>query len=118
MRILVVDDEEGIRELLEEYLLEFGHEVTTASNGRKALELASQTKFDVALIDWLMPGISGKDVFSQLAQIQPDCARIVITGHADSINLTSAHHLIMALIRKPFSLKQVNEILEKLNSKK
>ena len=64
--ILVVDDEEHIRNILEYNLKLDGFEVHLAQNGRTALEHARNTKLDVILLDWMMPEMDGLEVLSQL----------------------------------------------------
>jgi DNA-binding NtrC family response regulator len=79
-RILVVDDEPSVLEIHSEYLLKSGYEVTTASDGTTALELAREGDFDVAVVDLLMPGITGMDTVRQLKELAPDTEAIILTG--------------------------------------
>ncbi len=65
-RILVADDNQQNRELLEAYLLDDGHEILMAADGREALEMARSKQPDLILLDIMMPKLSGYEVCSQL----------------------------------------------------
>ncbi|MGH2371510.1 MAG: response regulator transcription factor, partial [Chloroflexota bacterium] len=81
-RVLVVDDNQGIRDLVCEVLSWAGHEVAAAADGRAALEVVSRWRPDVILLDWMMPGIDGWE-FAQRYHSQPE-------PHAPIIALTAA----------------------------
>ena len=64
--MLVVDDVEDNRELLCRGIRKFGHEVTTAEDGRRALELLAEQHFDLVLLDIMMPNVNGYDVLAAM----------------------------------------------------
>src|SRR4051812_46846148 len=68
MRILIADDEELARDLLQMTLTEAGHEVATAASGEEALRLFHAGEFQVVISDWMMPGMSGLDVCRTIRQ--------------------------------------------------
>jgi len=76
-RILIVDDEESIRDLLKEVLLTQGHEFLLAANGSAALELLRKKTVDLAIIDRNMPGMSGIEVV-QLIRQNPKTTRLKV----------------------------------------
>jgi DNA-binding response OmpR family regulator len=80
-RILLVDDEPGIRLTLGAMLQRSGYDVTPAESGEKAVALLEQQPFDLLLTDLKMPGIGGMQVVAAARQCQPDIAIIVLTGH-------------------------------------
>ncbi len=82
-RLLVVDDEPVIRDVLERLLTEGGHMVVTASDGNEALARASEQPFELALLDIRMPGLSGVDVHRHLASDYPDLCVIMVTAVAE-----------------------------------
>lgn len=82
MRILVVDDEQEFLSLIQKRLSRRNMEVSTASNGSDALELARQQNFDVVLMDVRMPGLDGLATLRQLKEIRPQLPVILLTGHA------------------------------------
>jgi two-component system response regulator HydG len=82
-RILVVDDEKDIRDLLAEYLTGHDYQVTTCGSGEEALEMAQQEDFDLVMCDFKLGGMDGFDVLIRLKDIKPDMPFIVMTGFAD-----------------------------------
>src|SRR5262249_14224103 len=86
MRILVVDDEAILVELLAEYLRTSGHTVDDARNGQKALDLATANDYDVVLTDLKMPGLDGQALYERLTRIKPHMARRFIFSTGDLAN--------------------------------
>jgi len=80
-RILIVDDEATIRLTLGTLLKRTGYEVTPAENGREAIALLEQQRFDLMLVDLKMPEMDGMQVVAAARQRQADLAIIVLTGH-------------------------------------
>jgi DNA-binding response OmpR family regulator len=80
-RILVVDDEAGIRFFLEEVLTGDGYEVQAVESGEAALERIAHETFDLALLDLRMKGIGGIEVLTALRRQSPGTAAIVLTAH-------------------------------------
>ena len=80
-RILVCDDEPGIREFLSEALAEDGHEVTAAHDGDEAARLLDERRFDLVLTDLKMPGRDGMDLVRKLRAEQPEVEVILLTAH-------------------------------------
>ena len=79
-KILLVDDEEIIRDALGGLLVEEGYEVLEAENGTEAIEKLSAERFDVVITDIKMPGKSGIDVLTAAKMIDPKIDVIVMTG--------------------------------------
>lgn len=67
-RILIVEDDDFIREMYEEELTRVGFEVAAAATGEEGLKILSQAQFDLALLDILLPGINGLEVLKQIKQ--------------------------------------------------
>src|SRR5690606_28967525 len=82
-RILVIDDEQSIRETLEEILKFEGYEVETASNGKEGLELINNKGYDVILSDVKMPGIDGIELLEKSREIAADTPVVMISGHGN-----------------------------------
>ncbi|MFB3819466.1 MAG: response regulator [Candidatus Methylomirabilales bacterium] len=89
-RILLVDDEGLAREFYGDLLTEHGFEVHTATGGEAALELTSRQAFDVAILDIVMPGMSGLQLLEELRRRQPDLPAIMLTGHLSSQHALAA----------------------------
>ncbi|MCE9573007.1 MAG: sigma-54 dependent transcriptional regulator [Deltaproteobacteria bacterium] len=103
-RILVVDDEEGIRAFLAEALETDGHEVTTAASGDEALRLTAERAFHVVLTDLRMPGTDGMTVVRRLRAEQPDTEVIVLTAHGTVATAVDAMKLgVFDYLQKPVS---------------
>jgi CheY-like chemotaxis protein len=80
IRVLVVDDERGVVEVFQRYLEGKAFQVSTASDGKGALELCRRSRFDVILLDYLMPGMHGKELIGKLKTAAPDSIIFMITG--------------------------------------
>ncbi len=81
-RILVIDDEAGIRFFLSEMLGEDGYQVTTAESAEAALQLLATESFDLALVDLYLPGMSGMELIKMLHARWPEMIIIVLTAYA------------------------------------
>ncbi len=80
VKVLLADDEEEFINTLAERLSLRGLEVSTALEGEEALSLLSESEFDVAVIDFMMPGISGTEVLKKAKSVQPGLEVIILTG--------------------------------------
>ena len=91
-RILVVDDEPRVREMLEFRLRLFGYEVLTAANGNEALDVAASEKPDLVLLDVMMPELDGFQVCSRLKQNEAtrDIPVVMLTAKAEAKDVTRA----------------------------
>src|SRR5258707_5430762 len=79
-RILVIDDDDGVRESMARMLRGAGFNVETAATGEEGVAAAKGNVFDVVLSDMRMPGISGIEVLQRLRELRVDSALIVMTG--------------------------------------
>jgi two-component system response regulator PilR (NtrC family) len=106
--ILVVDDEEIMREILETLLTRDGYEVRLASNGAEGLELARAVPFDAAIVDIMMPGLDGIATLDELKRIDEDLAVIIITAYASVESAISAMKTgAFDYLTKPFKNEEV-----------
>ncbi len=83
VRVLVVDDEEMIRNLLQRILKEVGYDVATAANGQEALAKIAELKPGVVLLDIKMPDMSGMEVLQQIRTNWPETCVVMATAAAD-----------------------------------
>ncbi len=81
--ILVVDDEEGIRDLLAWELRDLGHHVVTAADGVEALEQIRLAEFDLLICDIRMPRVGGLEVLRSTKKTAPETEVVIATGYAD-----------------------------------
>lgn len=83
MRILAVDDEATVRELLEDFLKAKGYEVETVADGPAALAAVGSRSFDLVLVDLMMPGMTGMEVLRRLRSQDAALPIVVITAVTD-----------------------------------
>lgn len=103
-KILIVDDEESIRNLMRMSLELDGHRVLTAEDGPTALTLFKNELPDVTLLDVRMPGMDGIEVLRRLKNVDPDCEVIIITGHGDlDMAVEALRHEASNFLTKPVS---------------
>ena len=106
--ILVIDDEEIMREILEALLTREGYSVRLASSGAEGLDLARSLPFDVAIVDVMMPGIDGIATLDELKKIDDDLPVLMITAFASVENAISAMKRgAFDYITKPFKNDEV-----------
>jgi DNA-binding NtrC family response regulator len=113
-RILVIDDEESIRDLLKDFLEAKGFQIVSASDGESGLKLLTEDAFALFLLDLMMPGMSGLDVLRQCAAKKIDVPSIVITAHATVQTAVEAVKLgAFEYITKPFNLEELYIVIKK-----
>ena len=112
--ILVVDDEEGMREFLKVLLEREGHQVTAASDGAEALRLAREEPVDLVISDLRMPKLDGVGLLSGLRELDPYLPVIVITAYASVESAVSAMKLgAYDYIIKPFKVDELKLVVAK-----
>jgi PAS domain S-box-containing protein len=114
--ILVVDDEEIIRRLLDEMLQEMGFKVLTAENGLEALEIYRKfnSEIQVVLIDMIMPKLDGKETFLEMKKINPDVRAIISTGFTKDIAVQETlDQGIVGFIQKPYRFEELSDAISK-----
>jgi two-component system cell cycle response regulator CpdR len=107
-RILIAEDEEGLRGSVRRALADVGHDVTVASDGAEALDLLGRGKFDLLLADIKMPVMDGIALSLAAARDYPDLVIVLMTGYADQRE--RAHGLdalIHDVVTKPFTLAEI-----------
>jgi len=103
-RLLVVDDEEGVRTFLADALTDAGHAVAQASDGEAALAMLGKTAFHLVLTDLRMPGVDGMALLQTIRRESPDTEVIVLTAHGSIENAVEAmKHGAFDYLQKPIS---------------
>ncbi len=114
LRVLIVDDEDIVRESLTEWLRDDGHQVKAASSARDALRLVAEQTFDVALVDIKMPRTDGLELQARLREKAPDLSVIIMTAYA---SVESAVKALKAgaydYMVKPFDPDELSHLLRR-----
>lgn len=110
MHILIVEDELGIVQFLQQGLEEEGYQVTTANDGSKGFELTQNQKFDLILLDWMLPKINGLDL-CKAVRIKDQVTPIIFLTAKDTVQETIEGLKAGAndYIKKPFSFEELVE---------
>ena len=117
-KILVVNDQFGVRSLLVSIFQDDGHEVKMAANGEAALSLLSSFEPDLIMLDMKIPGMDGIETLEKIRVSGCRAAVIMMTGGDDPHNVEQAKELgILGYLAKPFDLFELRErVKEILNS--
>lgn len=104
MKILVAEDTDDNRALVREILNQMGHEVHTVADGVEAMCLYEPGKFDLLLLDAMMPNATGYEVAGYVRQHNGQERIVIMTGLSDSLTRPHAHHVRAdAVLMKPFN---------------
>ena len=122
-RILVVEDEEAVASLFERLLTDDGHQVTLAGNGDETLRCLREGRFDLLLVDCKMPGMSGPELYRQVAEEFPDLTRRFLFATGDVLSAdtqTFLREIEAPVLAKPFRIEEarqaVNQKLQEVQS--
>lgn len=111
-RILVVDDDPDIREILKDSLESYRYAVDTAATGREALEKLQQATYGGMLLDILLPEMSGLEVLRRVRQQYPSLPVIMITAVAQESAIQALESGAQAYLLKPFDTARVKQLVE------
>jgi two-component system NtrC family sensor kinase len=118
-RVLVIDDEDTILQMIREVLEYNGYRVDVARDGEAALRRLGQYHYDLALCDWKMPGLNGQQVYERLQSTNPEMSRRVIFITGDTVNhktqefLQEQHKVCLS---KPFTLVEFRTAINRVIS--
>lgn len=109
-RILVVDDEESVRIVVQRSLEHLGYKVIVASNGLEGVEIysADPANFDLVIVDMIMPLMSGDELFEKLKELNPEVAVLLASGYSsDSRARAILDNGGLGFIQKPFAIEEL-----------
>ena len=113
IRLLIVDDEVEFLETVSERLEQRDFEVTTASEGADALEIAKRDRFDLAVVDLRMPGMDGRELLEALKKEHKFLEVIVLTGYGSVESAFECSKLgAFGYLSKPFDLDELLKVLK------
>ncbi|HZE89824.1 MAG TPA: sigma-54 dependent transcriptional regulator [Verrucomicrobiae bacterium] len=111
-RILIVDDESGIRSSLSQVLGDEGFEVEAVSTGEKGLERLRESNFHLVLLDVWLPRRDGLEILQEIKTVHPDVAVVMISGHASVETAVKATKLgAFDFVEKPLSLEKISLVV-------
>ena len=117
--ILIVDDDDALREVLVEAVQGFGHEVKSAGDGVEALQIYRQHKIDLVVTDLKMPQMDGLELLKEIRIIRADAIVLMITGYP---TIDSAVHAIRLgaydYVTKPFKVEHIEVVIRRALEKK
>jgi CheY-like chemotaxis protein len=113
VKVLIADDDRTIRALLHDLLVDMGHEVVAAENGAEAVELCERERPDVAILDFLMPRLSGLDALQEMRRRGCSQAVVLLTAISDaSLRDVRGADQPDAVLEKPFKRKGIEKAIE------
>jgi CheY-like chemotaxis protein len=117
--ILVVEDEEGVREVAERILQDFGFETITAVDGRAGLEVIEREgdRLTAVLLDISMPRMGGQETFRRLRESRPELPVIMMSGYTEQVvaaQFNGPRHGLTAFLQKPFLAEDLMDILRQI----
>jgi two-component system NtrC family sensor kinase len=116
-RVLVVDDEEPVANLLARLLRELGHQPTVVNGGSEALELIAREQFDLILSDVKMPGMSGFELHQTIRQTNPELAARLVFVTGDMLSAATQARIAQSgnpYIAKPFAIERLETLVRAL----
>jgi len=118
-RMLIIDDEELVLESCRKIFTAEEFDVVTTTSPQEGLRLSSDSKFDVILCDWKMPGFDGMDVVEELDRRTPESAVVMISGYPSVGRATEAMKRgAMDYVSKPFTPEEISEVVKRAVKRK
>lgn len=112
-RILVVDDAGEILILCVNMVQSLGYVARLATSGEAAVDLLRREPFDLAIVDYRMPGMDGFETFGRMREIRPNLACVLLTGYGTAKVIVEAKAMGFAgVLFKPFNLRQLRSVIE------
>jgi DNA-binding NtrC family response regulator len=113
-KLLVVDDDEGVRQVLGEALGQAGYRVTSVESGEKAVAAVREAPFDLVILDMVLPRVDGMEVLKELTAIRAETPVIMVTGYASVETAIKAMKMgAVDYVVKPFRIEEVELVVGK-----
>ena len=118
-RVLVIDDDPGVRDYLEALVSRQGYEVRAVGSGEEALGTLDDSRPDLVTLDVVLPGIDGLDTLRRLKQRLPDVPVVMLSGHGQARTIVEAMRLGASdFLRKPFEVEELELAFQKALEKR
>ncbi len=111
-RILLAEDERGVREAIKYLLRVDEHLVIEADNGAEALEQFRREQFDLVITDYIMPQMRGDELAANIKNVAPNQPVLMISAYAEE--LAGGHARVDGLLRKPFTFQELRSTMARL----
>ncbi len=113
--ILIIDDQEMLRDIASEMLKDLGYWVNAVSSGEEAIEFVNETPVDLLLIDMLMdPGINGRVTYETIHRVHPDIRALIVSGYSEDIEVQEALRLgAKEFVQKPYSMTTLSQAVKR-----
>jgi len=121
MKILIVDDEEGVRLSLKKVLQRDGYEILLAENGTEAIEIVRSqvNEIETVISDFKMPGLDGLETLMEIGKLNPEIIRVILTGYATLDRaIDSVNSGIDGFLTKPFDNNEIRLKIKEFHVKK
>ncbi len=119
LRVLFVDDETPIQNIMRIEIPRMGHDVTICEDGETAIKAIDENTFDAAILDLRMPGLSGWDVFDHLKQVSPETEIVISSGHGNMEDVLRAFREgAKNYLPKPCKLFEISNVLQQISEKR
>ncbi len=112
-RILIIDDDENIRKVLETILADEGYVVASAETAKKGIEKSAKAFYNLALIDVRLPDMGGIELLTKLRETMPKMRKIIVTGYPTLQNAVGAVNKgADAYVMKPFDVEKILQTIK------
>jgi len=81
-KVLIVDDDEGVRQVLGQSLTEAGYRISSVESGEKAAAVVREETFDLVILDMVLPRVDGMEILKEITALRPEMPVVMITGYA------------------------------------
>ncbi len=113
-RVLIIDDDLGVREYLSALLVRYGHTVFTAASGEEALDGLAESRPDLITLDVVLEGMDGLETLRRLKKRMPEVPVVMLSGHGHARTIVEAMQLGAAdFLRKPFEVEELQLAFQK-----
>ncbi|GKU83692.1 response regulator [Niallia sp. NCCP-28] len=113
-KVLIVDDQFGIRILLNEVFQKEGYQTFQAANGVQALEILTKNEPDIVLLDMKIPGMDGIEILKRMRKLNPDIRVIIMTAYGELDMIQEAKDLgALTHFAKPFDIDDLRDAVKK-----